>query len=96
MSTSKQLAEMREEIYSYLRSAGFFLGMKEQKGLSKLLKSYHEQRVIEIESNTPQEHVLKCPSCLGVKIKSGKTGKLYVKKLKELNNNIPEDKSTTP
>ena len=82
MSETKSLASMRKEIYDFLKEEGFDLTEGRQITLSKLIKSYHEKRVVDVAPQKPIEHKITCPECLGVQLKRGKGGKWYIKIMK--------------
>lgn len=85
MADTKKQAELRNEVYQYLRDNGYVLTVEHQRGLSKILKNVYEQRVteMEVEKAPKQEVHATCPSCLGVRVIYTK-GKPFIVRAKKM------------
>ena len=73
----------RREVYEYLKINGITLTEDQRSGLSEILKSVLEHRVIESrkENDAPIKHEVLCPKCGDYKMKVGKQFKNWKKKL---------------
>ena len=54
--TTTELSQFRKQVYGFLDKEGFELTKARQITLSKLLKSIHEHRVVELPNQKPIEH----------------------------------------
>lgn len=80
----KSAAKLRAEVYEYLLWSGFQMTDAQKNGLSTILKSVYEHRVVESRKvdDAPMRHEIVCPKCQGVKVMVGKQFKNYKKRIK--------------
>jgi len=96
--TKQTQAAHRKAVYDFLGEAGVKLTHDQQKELSNLLKSVYEtrQRVDVIqrqEPAAPQEYHLTCPKCLGLTVKKGYHGRVFLKAVQKANENAEQEKT---
>lgn len=80
----KSAAQLRADVYAFFLAADVSLTSDQKNGLSSLLKSVYEHRVIESRKadDAPIRHEIICPKCQGITIKVGRQFKNYKKRIK--------------
>jgi len=87
--TKPSRAQLRKQVYGFLKETGYKFEKDNQSKLSNILKSVYENRVAEMLPNKPLVHEIVCPKCQGVRIKKGKQFKKYKQSIRRAGGDAP-------